>query len=158
MITVKNILFCYFFLLSSWIAVESYAQQGLNLHDFFDRTSLEAGVGIHKAIAPTKNLSNSDFTTSINSFYGGMHYELDEEWGVRGSYTFHNFENKDASLDKLTMHKLMLEITYSVGSAFSAGYYFTDHNSFDLLLHGGLGASLLRKENHSVNDFIKTFK
>jgi len=40
-------------------AVETNAQLGLDLQDFFDRTSLEAGVGIHKAIAPTKNLSNS---------------------------------------------------------------------------------------------------
>lgn len=136
---------------------KTYAQYGLDLQDFFNRTSLEVGVGGHMTLVPTKNVSNSEFL-SFNSFYAGLHYELNENWGARGNYTLHNFEHKDFSFRNLTMHKLMLEITYSVRGAFPAGYYYSNRRNFDLVLHAGLGASLMRKEGSSRNDFIKNIQ
>src|SRR5690625_3711400 len=113
----KNHLFNFLLLISSLFIDSIYAQGTVDFQDFFNRTSLEAGVGGHMTLVPTKNVSNSEFL-SFNTIYAGLHYELNEEWGVRGSYAYHNFEHKEFNFRNLTMHKLMLEATYSVRAAF----------------------------------------
>lgn len=150
----KTLLLSFLLLISSLFLGKAYAQRGLDLQDLFDRTSLEVGVGLHRIMAPTKNVSSSEFSLFQN-FNAGLRYELNESWGVRGSYSHHSFEHNDYSHRNLTMHKLMLEVTYSVNGAYSAGYYYSNRSNFDLVLHAGLGASLLRGEVYLGKDFIK---
>lgn len=153
----RNILLSFILLANFFLIRNAHAQHAYAVQDFFDRSRLEVGVGWHSTMAPTKNVSSSEFS-SFNTFYAGWHYELNEEWGVRGTYAYHSFEHKDFSIRNLTMHKLMLEVTYSVSSAFPVGYYYSKSRDFDLLLHAGIGASLLIREVNSGDDFIKNLQ
>lgn len=142
-------------ILSLFIAQNANAQSAMQ--DFFDQTRIEIGAGWHTIAPPTNNIKGSEFS-SFNSFYGGLHYALNEVWGLRGTYAYHNFEHKDLSQRNLTQHKLMLEITYSLGSALTGDYRYTDFNNFDVLAHAGFGASLMKREVNSGNDYLSNIQ
>lgn len=125
--------------------------------EFFDKIKLEAGWGLSTPIVPTKNTSVSDFI-GLNGFYLGTNYELNESWGVRGTYAYNDFQNKRDNEIQLTLHKFMAEFTLSIGNAISYDSYYSDNNDFDIIAHAGIGASLGRKINNSENDWMRNIQ
>lgn len=150
-LTVLNILlFCGIF-----ITQKTHAQS--RRVDFFDKIKLEAGWGLNTPVAPTKNTSISDFV-GLESFYVGTNYELNETWGVRGTYAYNHFENKQNTDIQLIMHKFVAELTMSIGNLVSYNSFYSDYNDFDVIAHAGIGVSLGRKKNYSATDWMRNIQ
>lgn len=125
--------------------------------EFFDKIKLEAGWGFSAPIIPTKNTSVPDFI-GLDSFYVGTNYELNETWGVRGTYAYNHFENKQNNNIQLTIHKFIAEFTLSVGNIRSYNNFYSDYNDFDIIVHAGIGASLGRKKINTGNDWMRNLQ
>ena len=113
--------------------------------EFFDKIKLEAGWGLSTPVIPAKNTSISDFV-GLESFYVGTNYLLNETWGVRGTYAYNHFENKQNADIQLTLHKFIAELTMSIGNLISYNSFYSDYNDFDVIVHSGIGVSLGRKK------------
>lgn len=150
----KNLLLSSLLLVSLFISQQANAQlnRGRGMQGFFDEVSLEAGAGWHVTAGPTKDTPAAAYA-ALNSFYVGMHYALDDTWGIRGTYTFHNFEHKDDNLLSLKTHRFMLEATYSLGNLFSQDYFYSYRNEFDVIAHAGFGGSFAFRNNHPTQIF-----
>lgn len=125
--------------------------------DFFDKIKLEAAWGLSVPIIPTKNTSVSDFI-GLDSFYVGTNYALNETWGVRGTYAYNHFENRQDSDIQLTIHKFMAELTLSLGSLLSENIFYSDYNDFDIITHAGIGVSLGKRKINSGNDWMRSIQ
>lgn len=116
--------------------------------DFLANTSFELGWGYNVPLSPTEGVKAGDFS-GVNSLYVGAHYEIDDLWGVRGSYAYNGFKDKDNSDFGLTFHKFMLESTFNVTKAISGS---PTQTPFEVLSHAGFGASLGKSELKSDSD------
>lgn len=147
----KNLLLLSSLLISGlFFSQQMQAQNGR----FLEHVSLEAGWGLNVPVAPSNGISTSDFM-GVQSFYVGANYELNELWGLRGTYAYNGFEHKNHSSQKLTLHKLMAEATLNLGNAFSSGYGFS---AFNVIAHAGLGMSMGENKNYSGKDWMANFQ
>lgn len=152
----KKILLISVLVFGGILSVQEMQAQARTL-DFFDKIKLEAGWGISTPIIPSKNASISDFI-GFDSFYLGGNYELNEAWGLRGTYAYNHFENKQNSEVQLTIHKFIAEFTLSMGNLLSNNSVYSDYNDFDIIVHAGIGASLGRKKNNSGSDWMRNLQ
>lgn len=120
--------------------------------DFLANTALELGWGYNVPLSPTDGIKAGDFS-GVNSFYLGAHYAIDDLWGVRGSYAYNGFKDKNNSDLGLTFHKFVLESTFNISKAISGGSMQTP---FEVLSHAGLGISLGKSELKSDSDKMGT--
>lgn len=125
--------------------------------DFFDKVKLEAGWGLNIPIGPAKGIITSDFI-GLDSFYLGSNYALNETWGLRATYAYNHFEHTSDTELQLTVHKLIGEITLSLGNALSDGYYYSDLNDFDLIAHAGIGVSLAPSKIQADDDWMRNLQ
>jgi len=108
--------------------------------DFWNRTSLEGSYGFAMPLAPTDNIDAADYSSMIN-FQGAVHYQIDDLWGVRASYAYHKFENKDFSALGVAYHKFMAEATFNVLEAINPQTSVMHSSPFQLYAHAGIGGS-----------------
>lgn len=116
--------------------------------EFLANTSLELGWGYNMATSPTDGIKAGDYA-GFKSLYAGAHYQLDDFWGLRATYAYNSFEDKNDSHNGLTFHKFMLESTLNVSKAISGE---PTQPVFDLLAHTGLGISIANSELKSGSD------
>lgn len=121
--------------------------------DIWSKIRLEAGWGYNLPTAPTSGITASDFA-GVKSFYGGVKYELDDVWGIRGTYAFNSFEHKNDKDFGLDVHKLMAEATYNILQASGTDFAHT----FDVEAHAGLGLSLADSKVSSGSDKMVSFQ
>jgi len=148
----KNLLLSSLLLITLFISHQANAQLNRGMQEFFDEVTLEVGAGWHVTAGPTKDTPAAAYA-SLNSFYGGMNYALNDTWGIRGTYTFHNFQHKDLSELDLQTHRFMLEATYSLGNLFSQDYFYSYRSDFDVIAHAGFGGSFAFRKNHPTQRF-----
>lgn len=120
---------------------------------FLDKVKLEAGWGLNVPTGPTDGISASDYS-GVASFYVGANYELDELWGVRGTYAYNKFENKDNSNFGSTHHKLVAEATYNILRSIQDN----GQQPFELYGHAGFGLTIGKSELVSNTDMMGTFQ
>lgn len=112
--------------------------------NLFDKYTLQVGGGASYPAKPAKDFFHKAYIGS-RSFYIGGRYDLDELWGLRLSYGFNKFKNKNrhnSYLDlSLTQHKFVGEFTFNIVRAAQRGKPHTQNN-FELVAHSGLGLSL----------------
>ena len=129
------------------------AQAQVQQTSFLDKVKLEAGWGLNVPTGPTDGISASDYS-GVASFYVGANYELDELWGVRGTYAYNKFENKNNSNFGSTHHKLMAEATYNILRSIQD----KGQQPFELFGHAGLGLTIGESELVSDTDMMGTFQ
>lgn len=108
--------------------------------DFWDRTSLEGSYGFAIPLAPTDNIDAADYSSMVN-FQGAVHYQIDDLWGVRASYAYHKFENKDFSTLGVAYHKFMAEATFNVLEAINPKTSTLENKLWEVVAHAGFGGS-----------------
>lgn len=129
------------------------SQAQINQTSFLDKVKLEAGWGFNMPTAPTEGISAGDFS-GVSSFYVGANYELNDLWGIRGSYAFNKFEHKDNSNYGVTFHKIMADATFNILRAIDDW----GQKPFELFGHAGLGLTIGESELVSDTDMMGTFQ
>lgn len=132
-------------------ALLSLTQVNAQESSVLDKVSLEASYGIAVPLSPTDNIKASDYK-SFKNFTGAINYEINEVWGVRASFGFHNFEHKDNSKLAVTYYKFMAEANYNILTAINQSDSFTQQQHFDVIAHAGIGGSFaFREVNNKAN-------
>lgn len=124
------------------------AQAQVQQQGFLENTAIEIGWGYNTPMSPTTGIKAADFS-GFTSFYVGAHYELDDWWGIRGTYAYNEFVDKNNSELGLEFHKLMLESTFNVSRAVSG---VSAQAPLEVLAHMGLGLSFGTSKLKSGSD------
>lgn len=111
---------------------QSNAQQG----SFLDNISLEAAYGYNMALSPD-NIETAD-VSGFNTVQLGANYQINDVWGVRGTYSNTTFKHKDVDNASINYNKLTAEATFNVLQAVNASAYPTS-SAFQLVAHAGAG-------------------
>lgn len=120
---------------------------------FLDKVKLEAGWGLNVPTAPNEGISRMDYS-GVGSFYVGANYELNTLWGMRGTYAYNKFEDKNDSSFGSTHHKLMAEATYNIIRSIQDN----GQQPFELFGHAGFGLTFGSSELVSGTDMMGTFQ
>lgn len=115
--------------------------------------SIEAGYGFNTPFSPKENITTGDYS-GFNSFHVGLRYAFNKEWGLRGTFGFAKFENKDISDLGVKQSRLMLEALYNVSYAVSG----VENQPFEVLAHAGLGLSQAKSHSNSGKDMMGSFQ
>ncbi len=132
-------------------ASQVHAQQGEGI---LNSLSLEAGYGFNTPFGPTDGIKAGDFT-GFNSFHAGVRYQINDLWGIRGTYAFNKFEHKDNGDFGLKQSRLMLEAMFNVTTAINGS---GDLTPFELFAHGGLGLSQGKSNMLKGEDMMGNFQ
>lgn len=84
----------------------------------------------------------------------GLTYQINEDWGVRGTYMFANFKNKDVKNTGTQIHKLAAEAVYTLYNDAASGSYTATANGFILYAYAGLGVSINQSQLRGSDDFM----
>ena len=123
-----------------------------------EKIILEASYGFNAPSNPTEDykgvtMKPGDYA-GFNNLQLGLTYQINEDWGVRGTYMLANFKN---SADKDTgaqMHKLAAEAVYTLFNNAVSARYTASSNGFVLYTHVGLGVSINQSQLHGSDDFM----
>ena len=123
-----------------------------------EKISLEASYGFNAPVNPTEDYKgvtmNAGDYAGFNNLQLGLTYQINEDWGVRGTYMLATFKN---SADKGTgaqMHKLAAEAVYTLFNNAVSGSYTATNNGFVLYTHAGLGVSINQSQLRGSDDFM----
>src|SRR5690606_13012187 len=105
--------------------------------------TLEASYGFNAPINPTKDYAGVEMKAGdyagLNNLQLGLTYQINEDWGVRGTYMFANFKNSDVKNTGAQIHKLAAEAVYTLYNDAASWSYTATANGFILYAHAGLG-------------------
>ena len=143
-------------------AIVLVATSNVNAQIPWEKISLEASYGFNAPISPTKDWSGIQMKAGdyagLSNLQLGLTYQINEDWGVRGTYMFANFKNKDVKNTGAQIHKLAAEAVYTLFDDASSSSYTTIEKGFVLYAHAGLGLSLNQSEISGSNDFMGNFQ
>lgn len=142
-----------FALLAGLFTAQAQEQGKERQASFLDKVKLEAGWGVNVPTGPSDGISRKDFS-GVSSFYVGANYELNDLWGVRGTYAYNKFEDKNDSNFGSTHHKLMAEATYNIIRSIQDN----GQQPFELFGHAGFGLTIGKSELVSDADMMGTFQ
>lgn len=126
---------------TSWAQTDYSSSNGV-----IDRMRIEGSYGYNLAISPTDNLVTKDYN-GFKTLQLGVRIDIDEVWGVRGTYMNTSFQNKNVSTLGVSENKFVVEATYQ----------FLPNPikpSFQLLGHAGIGVGFLKSKNSSGSDTV----
>lgn len=130
---------------------QANAQEGSNT---WNKLSLEASYGFAMPLSPTENIEAADYNSLVN-FQGGVNYQVNNLWGVRATYAYQKFENKDFSNLGVAYHKFMGEATFNVLEAVNPTSSSVQSNNFEIVAHAGIGGSFAtRNQDNKTNKMI----
>ena len=113
----------------------------------FTQFSLEAEYGL--------NYSRNPKQTELNHVGLGMRYMFDEYWGIKGDYGYDGFSSDESPETKLTSHRFSTQAVYNIGRLLNLRE--VTHGSINLLLHSGIGISLLDSDTATGLDKVGNF-
>lgn len=129
----------------------SFAQNTYNSQNgFWQRTTVEASYGYNLALAPTDGLEVSDYN-GFRTLQLGVRVDIDNKWGVRGTYMNTSFQHKDFSDMGIKENKLVAEATYKILDTSSK-------DPFQVLGHAGFGLGIINSEVLSGDDTVGIFQ
>lgn len=130
---------------------QSNAQQG----SFLDNISLEAAYGYNMALSPD-NIETAD-VSGFNTVQLGLNYQINDIWGVRGTYSNTTFKHKDVDNASINYNKLTAEATFNVMQAVNASAYPTS-SAFQLVAHTGAGLNFGKSKATDQTDMMANFQ
>ncbi len=137
------------------IAVTFVQQASAQQASFLDKVSLEAGYGYNMALRPD-NIETSD-VSGFNTVQLGLNYQINDIWGVRGTYSNTTFKHKDVENASINYNKLTAEATFNVMEAVNASAYPTS-STFQLVAHTGAGLNFGKSKATDQTDMIANFQ
>lgn len=114
---------------------------------FWNNLSYEIAYGYALPVSPSDNLKISDYSSLVN-FQVGANYMFNDQYGLRLTYAYHNFANKNESKFGVVYNKVMLEGTLSVMNSIS----YSRNETFDVIVHGGFGGTFTKSKFDKSNE------
>jgi hypothetical protein len=99
--------------------------------------SLGAGFPLENTFLSSNKSDSSFYSISFPSVTAGIRYMITNQFGIKGTYTYHSFKNRPNHFQLKSDH-LMGELVYSFSNFFKEGNYSEPRN-FNVLAHAGLG-------------------
>lgn len=127
------------------------AQQGT----FLDNISLEAAYGYNMALSPD-NIETAD-VSGFNTVQLGANYQINNLWGVRGTYSNTTFKHKDFDNAGINYNKLTAEATFNVLEAVNPSAFPTN-SAFQLAAHAGFGLNFGKSKVTDATDAMGNFQ
>lgn len=137
------------------IAVATVQQSKAQQSAFFDKVSLEAAYGYNMALSPD-NIDVAD-VSGFNTVQLGANYQINNLWGVRGTYSNTTFKHKDFDNASINYNKLTAEATFNVMEAINASAYPTN-SAFQLAAHTGVGLNFAKSKVTDKTDRMGNFQ
>ena len=97
------------------IAVATVQQSNAQQGSFLDKVSLEVAYGYNMALTPD-NVETAD-VSGFNTVQLGANYQINNLWGVRGTYSNTTFKHKNFDNASINYNKLTAEATFNVLNA-----------------------------------------
>jgi len=133
------------------LAVVSLNEMNAQESSFLDKVTLEAGYGYNLAFSPD-NVDRTD-VSGLNTIQLGANYQLNNLWGVRGTYSNTTFKHKDFSNHGVNYNKLTAEATYQVLQAINSQI-----TKFDVMAHAGFGLNFGKSKATDATDAMGNFQ
>lgn len=105
----------------------------------FNQYSVEGSYGF--------NYGRSPELSGFNHFDVGFRYMANEYWGAKADYGYDMFKSKDGLDSNTTLNRVSLQAVYNIGRLLSVKDIAA--RTFNVLLHGGGGLTLLKTEDGS---------
>lgn len=137
------------------VAVAAFQQSNAQQGSFLDKVSLEAAYGYNMALTPD-NLETAD-VSGFNTVQLGVNYQINNLWGVRGTYSNTTFKHKDIDNASINYNKLTAEATFNVMEAVNASAYPTN-SVFQLVAHTGVGLNFGKSKATDRTDSMGNFQ
>lgn len=133
------------FLLSAFV---SYSQDG-----DYNRFSIEASYGLSQPLSPKNNSGYEAKTFSgFRHFELGGRYMLNQKYGVKLSYSFDKFQQKDHSDLSVTNHKIGAEMVFNLSHLLN--FHFSMKRNFQIQTHTGFGITFSRPSSIDNTEHI----
>lgn len=123
------------------------AQEGT----FLDKVSLEASYGFNMALSPD-NVDRAD-VSGLNTIQLGANYQINNLWGVRGTYSNTTFKHKDIDNQSINFNKLTAEATFEVLEAIKPAI-----TQFQIIAHAGFGLNFGKSKITEQTDIMGNFQ
>lgn len=113
----------------------------------FNKWSVELTGGVNKPVRPVSGGSFTN-TPSLYTVTGGVRYMFNEKVGLKGGIAYNSFENDDNSNEFNTaLYNFSLEGVINAGNILGFREWT---NTFNVLVHGGMGYSALTTDAPAV--------
>ena len=123
-----------------------------------EKISLEASYGFNAPVNPTEDYKgvtmNAGDYAGFSNLQLGLTYQINEDWGVRGTYMLATFKNSADKDSGTQMHKLAAEAVYTLFNNAVSGSFTATNNGFIFYAHAGLGVSINQSQLSSSDDFM----
>lgn len=133
------------------LAVLSMNKMNAQESTFFDKVSLEAAYGFNLALSPD-NVDRTD-VSGLNTIQLAANYQLNNVWGIRGTYSNTTFKHKDNKDLGINYNKLTAEATYQILQAINPEIL-----KFDVMAHAGFGLNFGKSKVADVTDTMGNFQ
>lgn len=122
---------------------------------FLNKVTLEAAYGYNQAFSPD-NVDRTD-VSGLKTIQVGANYQINDFWGVRGTYSNTQFEHKDFDKQGVTYNKITAEATFTVLKAILKT---TNENAskFDVVAHAGFGLNFGKSKATDASDTMGNFQ
>lgn len=137
------------------IALTAVQQSNAQQVSFLDNISLEAAYGYNLALSPD-NIETAD-VSGFNTLQLGLNYQINDIWGVRGTYSNTTFKHKDVDNASINYNKLTAEATFNIMQAVNASAYPIS-SAFQLVAHTGVGLNFAKSKVTDKTDNIGNFQ
>lgn len=117
----------------------------------FNPATIELSFGGPLISKPNDGIPRSNYA-HVSTFSAGLRYMFNTNYGLKGSYTYTNFSDKDNSNLGSQHHRLSVEGVAQLGNLFNFHHSFRRH--WGLLAHAGLGMTWASPEQISDYDRI----
>ncbi len=133
------------------LSVNQIKAQETQTSNLFDKVSLEVGYGYNQALSPD-NVDRTD-VSGLNTIQLGANYQINNLWGVRGTYSNTTFKNKDFDNAGVNYNKLTAEATFEVLQAINPKI-----TKFQIIAHAGLGLNFGKSKATDATDTMGNFQ
>ena len=134
-------------LMSGFVLLAQNIQAQAN-RALWDNLSIEVQYGMNAALSPKDGITTSDYS-GFKFFQAGINYQIDDVWGVRGTFASSNFQHKDFDDLGVKYGKLTLEATYNILTAVNGMI-----QPFDVTAHAGFGLGSGKSESLKGTDMV----
>jgi len=137
------------------IAVATVQQSNAQQGSFLDKVSLEVAYGYNMALTPD-NVETAD-VSGFNTVQLGANYQINNLWGVRGTYSNTTFKHKNFDNASINYNKLTAEATFNVLNAINNAKFPTT-STFGLAAHAGFGLNFGKSKATDATDAMGNFQ
>src|SRR5690606_8286877 len=109
--------------------------------NMLDKLSVEVGYGYTLPLTSENTYKSAD-VAGLKSLHIAANYQINNLWGLRGSYGLNTFTHADLSDFSLTVHQLVAEATFNITEVMNPTISTSTTSPFTVFAHAGAALAL----------------